>query len=169
MTDVCGRRAPAISAAETCPAPRSADESVLVPSTSARTSLRNGASAVTSSRVALPLARRTPLPDNVTVRLELLMPVLETTPLPVRINASSDGTLTSTLIGLLVVKLPDLFPITSLPACTWVVTRRSRLSSACTTTDCSPPTRTTTLLLPANSTPLKRPSSRVCVAATPEP
>ena len=37
--------------------------------------------------------------------------------------------------GLFVWKLPGVLPITSRPSCTVVVTRFSRLSSACTTTD----------------------------------
>ena len=97
------------------------------------------------------------------------MPSTTMLPLPVSVNASSVGTLTSTLIGLFVVKLPGVFPMTSLPDCTSVVTRSRRLSSAFTTTDCFSPTRITTLLLPASSTLLNAATSRACVAATPDP
>ncbi len=90
-------------------------------------------------------------------------------PLPESVNASSDGTPTSTLIGLFVVKLPGVFAMTSLPERTSVVTRSRRLSSAFTKTDCFSPTRITTLLLPARSMPWNAPTSRACVAGTPEP
>jgi hypothetical protein len=147
------------------------------PLTTARTSLAMSCSScaspepprVTSSCVAGPLARSAPLPDSVTVRLGVSMPVAATTPLPVRVSASSDGIVISTLIGLSVVKLPTVFPITRLPLCTSVVTRSSKLSSARTTTDCFSPTRIVTTLLPASSTALNDASSRVCVAATPDP
>jgi hypothetical protein len=36
-------------------------------------------------------------------------------PLPVSVTALSDGTTTSTLIGLFVVKPPRVFPMTSVP------------------------------------------------------
>lgn len=67
---------------------------------------------------------------------------------------SSDGTVISTLIGVFVVKLPGVFPTTSVPALTRVATHRIRLSSARTTTDCFPPTWAVTLLLPPRSTPV---------------
>jgi hypothetical protein len=80
--------------------------------------------------MAVPLARSTPLPDGVTVTLRDSMSVAETIPLPVRLNASSEGTATSTCIGLFVVKLRDVFPITRTPDRTGVVTRLNLLSSA---------------------------------------
>jgi hypothetical protein len=44
---------------------------------------------VTSSRVAVPLARATPLPESVTVKLGVSTPVTETTPLPESADSGS--------------------------------------------------------------------------------
>ena len=90
-------------------------------------------------------------------------------PLPVSVKAPNVGTVTATLMGLFVVKLPGVFATTSVPDRTWVVTRSSRLSSPLTTTDCFSPTRITTLLAPASSTPVNVPTCRACAAGTPDP
>ena len=83
------------------------------------------------------------------------IPSTPTVPEPLSVKPSSSGTVTVTLIGAVVVKLPGRLPITSRPAWTCVVTRATRLSSPRTTTRCFPPTETVTLLLPASSTLVK--------------
>jgi hypothetical protein len=81
-----------------------------------------------------------PLPDKVTVKPSVSTPLRAMLPLPVRVTLRSLGTVTTTLIGLLAVRLPGVFPMTSVPDCTFVVTRLRRLSSALTTTDGFRPT-----------------------------
>ena len=124
---------------------------------------------VTWSFVVVPLTSMLPAPGSVTVRARLWIPVTAMFPAPWSLTASREGTLTVTNIGLLALRFPGVVPITSVPERTCVVTRRSRLRSAWTTTDCFAPTSTTTLLSPARSRPVKGGSERACVAATPEP
>ena len=74
-----------------------------------------------SSWVTEPRPEMSPLPGTVTVSRDALMPVTVMFPLPLRPSAVSDGTLTSTYMGLLASKLPTS-PMISVPALTWVVT-----------------------------------------------
>ena len=76
---------------------------------------------VTASRVTVPVADSSPLPETITVSCDALIPVTEILPSPLRFSAVNDGTLTSTLIGVRVVKLP-VSPMTRVPAATRVVT-----------------------------------------------
>ena len=101
---------------------------------------------VTWSFVVVPVTSMLPAPGSVTVRARLWIPVTAMFPAPWSLTASREGTLTVTNIGLLALRFPGVVPITSLPERTRVVTRRSRLRSAWTTTDCFAPTSTTTLL-----------------------
>src|SRR5690348_6122103 len=124
---------------------------------------------VTSSRVAAPLPVSVPLPDRLTSNRSALTPLTTTLPLPLSVSPLSDGTVTSTRIGLRVVKEPGVLAMTSVDVRTLVVTRSRRLSSASTTTSCFPPTCTMTSLLPASSTRSNAGRSRACVPGTPDP
>src|SRR3954470_21314494 len=127
---------------------------------------------VTTSVSVRPIAFTTPLPDIVTAKLSPSTPAAPIRPLPLNATSPRVGTVTSTRIGVSVVTTvppPLSLQTTSFPPLTRVVTRSRRLSSACTTTDCSPPTLIITSLLPASSTPSNGGSSRVSLAGTPEP
>lgn len=85
---------------------------------------------VTPSDRAVPLPVTLPPPDKVTVRLSALMPITTMLPPPASVNSLSLGTVTTTLMGLFALRLSGVFPMTSVPDCTFVVTRLRRLSSA---------------------------------------
>ena len=67
------------------------------------------------------------MPGTSTLNCAARTPSTVTVPLPLSVTESREGTVTSTLIGFLVLKLPGVVPITSLPSRTTVLTRLSRL------------------------------------------